>query len=210
MIRRFSKKRQDTRRFYRINERIFASTLRVLDAEGKQVGVLARFEALRKAKELGVDLVEIAPMASPPVVKIIDFKKFLYQESKKKNEEKKRSKVSETKEIRLGPFMNEHDLRTMIRRGTGFLEDNDKVRLIVKFMGRQIAHPEFGQETMRKVISALGGLSKLERDPHFEGKQLIAILSPEKKGKSDFPKKINDPPSLKLRKGHASKLEKEA
>ena len=200
MIRRFSKKRQDTRRFYRINERIFASTLRVLDAEGKQVGVLARFEALRKAKELGVDLVEIAPMASPPVVKIIDFKKFLYQESKKKNEEKKRSKVSETKEIRLGPFMNEHDLRTMIRRGTGFLEDNDKVRLIVKFMGRQIAHPEFGQETMRKVISALGGLSKLERHPHFEGKQLIAILSPERK-------KINDPPSLKLRKGHASKLE---
>jgi translation initiation factor IF-3 len=135
---------------------------------------------LKKARELGVDLVEIAPMASPPVVKIIDFKKFLYQESKKKNEEKKRSKVSETKEIRLGPFMNDHDLHTMIRRGTGFLEQNDKVRLIVKFMGRQIAHPEFGQETMRKVIGALSGLSKLERVPHFEGKQLIAILSPEK------------------------------
>ena len=181
MIRRFSKKRQDNRKFYRINERIFASTLRVLDAEGKQVGVLARFEALRKAKELGVDLVEIAPMASPPVVKIIDFKKFLYQESKKKNEEKKRSKVSETKEIRLGPFMNDHDLNTMIRRGTGFLEQNDKVRLIVKFMGRQIAHPEFGQETMQRVINALAGLSKLEREPHFEGKQLIAILSPERK-----------------------------
>lgn len=180
MIRRFSKKRQDTRRFYRINERIFASNLRVLDAEGKQVGVLTRFEALAKARELGVDLVEIAPMANPPVVKIIDFKKFLYQESKKKNEEKKRSKVSETKEIRLGPFMNEHDLNTMIRRANGFLEDNDKVRLIVKFMGRQIAHPEFGQQIMQKVIAALSGLSKIERDPHFEGKQLIAILSPEK------------------------------
>ena len=180
MIRRFSKKRQDTRRFYRINERIFASTLRVLDPEGKQIGVLPRFEALKKAKEMGVDLVEIAPMASPPVVKIINFKKFLYQESKRKNEEKKRSKVSETKEIRLGPFMNDHDLKTMIRRGTGFLDDNDKVRLIVKFMGRQIAHPEFGQETMQKVIAALSGISKLERDPHFEGKQLIAILSPER------------------------------
>ncbi len=180
MIRRFSKKRQDTRRFYRINERIFASLLRVLDAEGKQIGVLTRFEALKKAKELGVDLVEIAPMANPPVVKIIDFKKFLYQESKKKNEEKKRSKVSETKEIRLGPFMNDHDLKTMIRRGTGFLEGNDKVRLIVKFMGRQIAHPEFGKAIMQKVVSALSGMSKLERDPHFEGKQLIAILSPER------------------------------
>jgi len=180
LIRRFSKKRQDTRRFYRINERIFASLLRVLDAEGKQIGVLTRFEALKKAKELGVDLVEIAPMANPPVVKIIDFKKFLYQESKKKNEEKKRSKVSETKEIRLGPFMNDHDLKTMIRRGTGFLEGNDKVRLIVKFMGRQIAHPEFGKAIMQKVVSALSGMSKLERDPHFEGKQLIAILSPER------------------------------
>lgn len=181
MIRRFSKKRQDNRKFYRINERIFASQLRVLDAEGKQVGVLTRFEALQKAKELGVDLVEVAPMASPPVVRLIDFKKFLYQESKKKNEEKKRSEVSETKEIRLGPFMNDHDLDTMIRRGTGFLEGNDKVRLIVKFMGRQIAHPEFGKDIMQKVITALSGLSKLERDPHFEGKQLIAILSPERK-----------------------------
>ena len=136
---------------------------------------------MRKARELGVDLVEVAALANPPVVRIIDFKKFLYQESKKKNEEKKRSKVSETKEIRLGPFMNDHDLETMIRRGTGFLEDNNKVRLIVKFMGRQIAHPEFGKEIMQKVVSALSNLSKLERDPHFEGKQLIAILSPERK-----------------------------
>lgn len=182
MIRRFNKKRQDNRKFYRINERIFASLLRVLDAEGKQIGVLSRFDALQKAKDLGVDLVEVAPMANPPVVRIIDFKKFLYQESKKKNEEKKRSKVSETKEIRLGPFMNDHDLNTMIRRGTGFLENNDKVRLIVKFMGRQITHPEFGKEIMQKAILALSNLSKLEREPHFEGKQLIAILSPDKSG----------------------------
>jgi len=181
LIRRFSKKRQDTRKFYRINERIFASSLRVLDPEGKQVGVLSRFDALQKARDLGVDLVEIAPMASPPVAKIIDFKKFLYQEAKKKNEEKKRSKVSETKEIRLGPFMSENDLQVMIRRGKVFLENNDKVRLIVKFIGRQIAHPEFGKEIMQKAINALSGISKIERDPHFEGKQLIAILSPEKK-----------------------------
>jgi translation initiation factor IF-3 len=189
LIRRFSKRRQDNRKFYRINDRIFASNLRVLDAEGKQVGVLSRFEALQKARELGVDLVEVAPMANPPVVRLIDFKKFLYQEAKKKNEEKKRSKISETKEIRLGPFMNEHDLETMIRRGIGFLEDNDKVRLIVKFMGRQIAHPEFGKETMQKVILALSNVSKIERDPHFEGKQLIAILSPERKKINETEKK---------------------
>jgi len=181
LIRRFNKKRQDNRKFYRINERIFASQLRVLDQEGKQIGVLTRFEALQKAKELGVDLVEVVPMANPPVARIIDFKKFLYQESKKKNEEKKRSKISETKEIRLGPFMNDHDLETMVKRGNKFLEDNDKVRLIVKFMGRQIAHPEFGQTILQKVVVALSGISKLEREPHFEGKQLIAILSPERK-----------------------------
>ena len=182
MIRRFSKKRQDRRKFYRINERIFASTLRVLDAEGKQIGVFPRFEALAKARELNADLVEVAPMASPPVARIIDFKKFLYQEGKKKNEEKKRSKVSETKEIRLGPFMNDHDLNTMIRRATGFLQDQDKVRLIVKYIGRQIAHPEFGKDIIQKAITALANLSKLQRDPHFEGKQLIAILSPDKNG----------------------------
>ena len=182
MIRRFSRKRQDTRKFYRINERIFASTLRVLDSEGKQMGVFSRFEALKKARENGVDLVEVVPMANPPIAKIIDFKKFLYQESKKKNEEKKRSKVSETKEIRLGPFMSDNDLQVMIRRGHAFLTDNDKVRLIVKFIGRQIAHPEFGKEIMKKAIDGLSDVSKVERDPHFEGKQLIVILSPEKKG----------------------------
>lgn len=191
MIRRFSKKRQDNRKFYRINERIFASTLRVLDVEGKQIGILSRFEALQKAKDLGVDLVEIAPMANPPVVRIIDFKKFLYQEGKKKKEEKKKNKASDIKEIRLGPFMNDHDLKTMIRRGTEFLDHNDKVRLIVKFMGRQIAHPEFGKEIMQKAIDALSSISKLEREPHFEGKQLIAILSPERKGSSTS-KKVNE------------------
>ena len=183
MIRRFNKKRQDTRKFYRINERIFASTLRVLDSEGKQMGVFPRFEALKKARENGVDLVEVVPMANPPIAKIIDFKKFLYQESKKKNEEKKRSKVSVTKEIRLGPFMSDNDLQVMIRRGHGFLTDNDKVRLIVKFIGRQIAHPEFGKAIMQKAIDGLGNVSKIERDPHFEGKQLIVILSPEKSSK---------------------------
>ena len=182
MIRRFSKKRQDTRRFYRVNERIFANTLRVIDAEGKQIGLFSRFEALKKARESEQDLVEVVPMANPPVAKIIDFKKFLYQEAKKKNEEKKRSKASETKEIRLGPFMNDHDLYVMIRRASAFLTSNDKVRLIVKFVGRQIAHPEFGQGIMKKTIDALSDLSKIERGPHFEGKQLIAILSPERKG----------------------------
>ena len=180
MIRRF-KKRQEIRKFYRTNERIFALTLRVLDSVGKQIGVMSKFDALKLSRGKGVDLVEIAAMAKPPVAKIIDFKKFLYQEAKKKKEEKKKSKISETKELRLGPFMNDHDLQVMIKRGRGFLEDNDKVRLVVKFIGRQIAHPEFGKKVLQRTIQTLSNVSKIEREPHFEGKQLIAILSPERK-----------------------------
>lgn len=182
MIKKY--KRQDNQRYYRINERIFATDLRVLDQEGKQIGVLSKFEALKKAREEGLDLVEVAPMAKPPVAKIIDYNKFLYQEAKKKKEEKKKAKVSETKEIRLGPYMDDHDLDVMVRRGREFLGDNDKIRLVVKFAGRQITHPEFGQQVLQKAITALADISKVDREPKFEGKQLIAILSPERK-KSD-------------------------
>ena len=180
MIKRY-KRKPEQRRFYRTNEQISASTLRVLDSEGKQIGLLSRFEAIQKARAANVDLVEIAPTASPPVAKIIDFKKFLYQESKRKKEEKRKAKISETKEVRLGPFMNAHDLEVMIRRARGFLENGDKVRLVLKFIGRQIVHPEFGQNILKKTIGALSDISKVEREGRFEGKNLIAILTPEKK-----------------------------
>ena len=183
MIRRFKKQNQE-HRFYRTNDRIFATSLRVLDTEGKQIGVLTRFEALQKAREMGLDLVEIAPNAKPVVAKIIDFKKFLYQEAKKKKEEKKKAKVSETKEVRLGPFMNEHDLEVMLRRARSFLLDGDKVRLVVKFVGRQIVHPEFGHQVTKKAVSGLDDVSKVEKPSKLEGKNLITILSPEKKTKT--------------------------
>lgn len=180
MIKRHKRKQEQTP-YFRTNERIFASKLRVLDIDGKQVGLLSKFEALSKARELGLDLVEVAPRAVPPVARIIDFKKFLYQQAKKRRDEKKKAKVSETKEVRLGPFMNDHDLAVMIRRAREFLTDNDKVRLVVRFAGRQIVHPEFGQQVLNKVVRAVADISKIERDPHFEGKQLIGILTPEKK-----------------------------
>lgn len=180
MIKRF-KRRQENTPYFRTNERIFASQLRVLDTEGKQIGILSKFEALTKARELGLDLVEVAPRAKPPVARIIDFKKFLYQQAKKRRDEKKKAKVSETKEIRLGPFMNDHDLNVMIRRAREFLGNNDKVRLVVRFSGRQIVHPEFGQQILKKMLNAVEDIAKIERDPHFEGKQLISLLTPEKK-----------------------------
>lgn len=166
---------------YRINERITAKELRVLDSDNKQVGLLSREEALSAAREQQVDLVEIAPLATPPVAKLIDYKKFLYQVEKRKREEKRKAKVSETKEVRLGPFMGAADLENMRQRAQGFLEEGDKVRLVLKYKGRQIIHPEFGQETMRKLIAGLADVSKVDRDPKLEGKQLISILSPERK-----------------------------
>lgn len=181
MIKRH-KPKQD-QKYYRVNERIFAQTLRVLDTDGKQIGVMSKADALILSEGQGLDLVEIAPAASPPVAKMIDYKKFIYQEEKKKREEKRNAKVSETKEIRLGPHMSDNDLQTMIRRTRDFLEDGDKVRLVLKFRGRQIVHPEFGHEIIRKVIMAVEGLSKVDREPHFEGKQLISLLSAERKKK---------------------------
>lgn len=180
MIKKFSRNKQK-REFFRINERIGAPSLRVLDIDGKQIGVLSRFDAIKKARELELDLVEIAPKANPPVAKIIDFKKFLYQQEKKKREEKKKSRVSETKEVRLGPFMNDHDLEVMVRRAREFLNHGDKVKFVVKFIGRQITHPEFGKNVLNKALTQLSDISKTEREPHFEGKQLIVIVVPERK-----------------------------
>lgn len=184
MIKKYNKNKTVTK-FYRTNDRIFAFELRVLDSEGKQIGLLKKQEALEKARELGLDLVEVAPTAKPPVARIIDFKKFLYQEEKKRREEKKKAKTSETKEVRLGPFMDTHDLETMVRRAREFLEANDKVKLVVRFKGRQMGHPEFGHKVVRQAIDMLSDISKVDKDPHFEGRQLIAMISPERKKKND-------------------------
>lgn len=189
MIKRY-KQRIDNRKIYRVNERIFAHTLRVLDTQGKQIGVISKFEALQKAKEQELDLVEIAPGARPPVAKIIDFKKFLYQEAKKSREEKKKAKTSETKEVRLGPFMSDNDLSVMTKRAKDFLEDGNKVRLVVTFSGRQITHPEFGHKILDKILADLAPISKLERERRLEGKKLMAIISPEKRSSGNI--KIND------------------
>jgi translation initiation factor IF-3 len=167
----------------------------VLDVEGKQVGVLTKAEALALAQEQELDLVEIAPAAKPPVAKIIDYNKFLYQQSKKKQEEKKKAKTSETKEIRLGPFMSDNDLQVMIRRGREFLEDGDKVRLVVKFRGRQITRSDFGRQVIAKVVEALNDISKVDREPKFEGRQMVSLLSPEKGKKKETNEENQEPGS---------------
>jgi len=190
LIKRF---KQQPKVQYRINQRIFASTLRVLDAEGKQIGVLSKFDALKLAQEQELDLVEVAPQAKPPVAKLIDYNKFLYQLEKKKQEEKKKAKASETKEIRLGPFISDNDLQVMIRRGKDFLEHGDKIRLVVKFRGRQITRSEFGKDVINKFAWALSDISKMDREPHLEGKQMIALLSPDRKAGQKQQEESNNP-----------------
>lgn len=193
MIRKF---KPNQKKIFRLNQRIFASPLRVIDAEGKLIGVLSKFEALKLAQEQELDLVEIAPKANPPVAKIVDFNKFLYQQEKKKKEEKKKAKTSETKEVRLGPFMSENDLQVVIRRARDFLEEGHKLRLVLKFRGRQIVHPEFGHKIVNKFVKSLEDISKVDREAHFEGKQLVALLSAEKGKKHEEDSKMSSPTSI--------------
>ena len=162
--------------FYRKNEQIRANTIRVLDGEGNQIGVLSRYEAIKLAREKELDLVEIAPQADPPVARIIDYSKFLYQQKKKKKEEK-RSKGSETKQIRFGPFIDEHDLEIKLKKARDFFEDGNKVKFTIKFRGREITRKEMGADVLKGVIEKLSDIAKVERDIHMEGRQMVLMMT---------------------------------
>ena len=165
-----------------MNYQISAPQIRLLDDKGKQIGIIEKNEALRRAKTEEKDLVEIAPNAKPPVVKLIDYKKFKYLEEKKKRESGKSVKNVGIKGIRLSPFIGTHDLQVRINQGKSFLEDGNQLKIMVAFKGRQIIHKNFGFDIMNKVVEALKEQSKVIKSPYFEGKVLASILSPYKKG----------------------------
>jgi translation initiation factor IF-3 len=171
------KNTRNTRVFYRKNEQIRSQTIRLVGEDGKQIGVVSLSEGLEKARESQLDLVEIAPLAKPPVVRIIDYSKFLYQLKKKKQEEKKGAKSSETKEIRMGPFIDSHDLGIKLKKARGFLEEGNKVKFAVKFRGREITRKELGAEVLREVIATLADIAKEDREMHMEGRQLVLMMS---------------------------------
>jgi len=177
---------------YRINQSISASKLRVIDQDGKQIGILTRIKALKKAKEENLDLVEVAPKASPPVAKLIDFKKFLYLEQKKRRKEK-RKKGGETKGIRLTPFIAEADFNVKARRAEKFLKEGNKIRVEVRFKGRQMGSKKAGYELLSKFAKTLEEKAKIEQEPRWFGRSLVSTFTPtkqeskngqEKKGKS--------------------------
>lgn len=154
--------------------------MRLLDEEGKQIGIVTKLEALQKAKELNLDIVEISANAKPPVAKLIDFKKFKYQEAKKERESRKNQKNVGVKEIRLRPFIGQHDFDTRVRKATDFLDEGNQVKISVFFKGREITRKEFGFAVMKRFIEGLEAV-RVVREPRLEGKALIAMVVPDKK-----------------------------
>lgn len=171
-------------KYYKTNQFIRAEKLRVIDEEGKQIGVISLEEALKLAKDTENDLVEIAPMAKPPVAKIINFKKFLYIENKKEQKAKKGIKGGDIKGIRLTPFIAQGDLDVRVRKAEEFLKEGNKVRAAVRFTKRQLSKKQFGYEVLNKFNQSLALIGQLESEPKWLGKELIATLAPIK-GQAD-------------------------
>lgn len=165
-------------KFYRINQYINAEKVRLVDKEGKQIGIMATTEALEEAKKRGLDLVEVASQAKPPVCKIIDFKKFKYQEKKKREAFGKRKKQPELKQIKLGLFIDGHDLERIINRTEKFLKDGDRVKFNIILRGREATKKEFGFDLFEKIKGELKEVAKVARKPELKGKILEMTLEP--------------------------------
>ncbi len=176
-MRHFHKRPQ--RKFYEINHNIRASSLRVVDSESKQIGVLSKDEALRLAQEQEKDLVLISPRANPPVAKIIDFKKFLYQEEKKQKEARKGVRKGVVKDIKFGLFIAEADLERLVHKAQEFLEEGHQVRLNLTLRGREMGKKDLAIELAYKFIARLGDLN-IAKEPRVEGRVIRAVVSRKK------------------------------
>jgi len=162
-----------------VNERIRAREVRVIDDEGKQIGLLPPHQALKLAREKGLDLVEISPTAVPPVCKIMDYGKYLYQLNKKLHEQRKHQKSIHLKEVKFRPRTDEHDYQFKKNHVLRFLSEGDKVKATVVFRGREMAHPEIGRRMLERLIKEIGEVGQVEMAPFMEGRLLMAILAPK-------------------------------
>lgn len=153
--------------------------MRLIGADGDNFGVVDRAFALSKADEAGLDLVEISPNADPPVCKILDIGKYKYEEQKRKNEARKKQKVIEVKEIKLRPNIDDHDYDVKMRATKRFLEEGDKVKVTLRFRGREMAHVELGHQLLNRVKGDFDGQAKVESEPRSEGRQIVMVLAPK-------------------------------
>jgi len=155
--------------------------IRLQGVEGEQLGVMSIRAALQLAEEAGVDLVEIAPLAKPPVCRVMDYGKFKYQEQKRAHEAKLKQKQVQVKEVKLRPGTDENDYQIKLRNMTRFLEEEDKVKVTLRFRGREMAHQEFGMRQLERIKADLEAIGQVEQMPKMEGRQMIMIIAPAKK-----------------------------
>ncbi len=167
----------------RMNERIRITPVRLIDENGEQAGIVETPDALRRARDLGLDLVEMAADSRPPVCRIIDYGRYKYEQAKKEKANKAKTKVSELKEVRLGRSMkiDPHDIGIRMKQAKKFLLEGHKVQIVMQFRGREMAHRERGNERMRDIIADLEQLGKLETDPRMAGRRMSVILGPDKR-----------------------------
>ncbi|WP_317850390.1 translation initiation factor IF-3 [Roseovarius aestuarii] len=162
----------------RVNENIRSTEIRLIGADGDNVGVVSPEQALGMAEEAGLDLVEISPNANPPVCKIMDYGKYKYEQQKRESEARKKQKVIEVKEIKFRPNTDTHDYDVKMRNVTKFLENGDKVKITLRFRGREMAHQELGRELLERVAEDTKEIGKVEHMPKMEGRQMIMVIGP--------------------------------
>ncbi|MDY5045440.1 translation initiation factor IF-3 [Phascolarctobacterium sp.] len=163
----------------RINEEIRAREVRVITADGEQLGIMSGRAAQQLAVERHLDLVEIAPTAKPPVCKIMDYGKFRYEQQKREKEARKKQKTFDIKEVKLRPGIEDHDFNVKYKNAVRFLEDGDKVKVTIMFRGRELSHPELGEVLLNKMAEQLKEIAIVERVPKLEGKNMIMIVAPK-------------------------------
>ncbi|HMB75974.1 MAG TPA: translation initiation factor IF-3 [Kiloniellaceae bacterium] len=162
----------------RVNDQISVASVRLIDADGTNVGVVAIRDALQRAFDAGLDLVEISPGAAPPVCKILDYGRYKYEAQKKKNEARKKQKVIEIKEIKMRPNIDTHDYDVKMRSIQKFIGEGDKVKVTMRFRGREMVHQELGLAVLQKVREELEELAKVEQFPKLEGRQMTMVMAP--------------------------------
>ena len=162
----------------RVNELITAAQVRLVDENGEQVGVVTTADALRRAQEVGLDLLEVSPNADPPVCKILDYGRFRYEAQKKKNEARKKQKTIDVKEIKMRPNIDTHDYEVKMRSIHRFIGDGDKVKVTMRFRGREMVHQEIGKQVLDRVREEMEPTAKVEQFPKLEGRQMTMVMAP--------------------------------
>lgn len=163
----------------RINDNITADEVRVVGPDGEMEGVMSVSDAVKLAEEAGLDLVEVSPNATPPVCKILDFGKYKYEQQKKASEARKKQKTVDVKEVKIRPGIEEHDYQVKMRNARKFLENGDKVKVTMRFRGREMAHQHIGMDLLKRMVEELSDVGKVDLEPKMEGRQTIMVLSSE-------------------------------